>query len=403
MSRLRNDDAVARLRLAGDGSGNVQSGSPEDLAFQLTDAQFSVIALATPGEPSVVIDRIAYTPYGESTRTLRSDVNGDGFVNKSDYDNTIQPLKGETIGSPGYAVEADLNRDGTISNDDYDICVADDGQSSSGGVGEAGLFSAGVRNSVGYCGYIHNEDTGLYTVRFRTYSATLGRWLTRDPAGYVDGMALYEYGRSTPVTILDPLGLCSSGGHSAKDIAKAIGVDLDEAKRFAEWLEDMHDVNNKVHAGFHELRVLCKSYHEYINKPVPAKVLKDAADSIGKVDLKKMGAYGFSLFMLFLFVEDAQATINDPTHPVRKFWDEARKQAISGKCSEDLLRRLGDNMQDFLTANTLYKPGGWTFGEGVRDRIIQVLIDHCRKAQHLKDKHKCEDQCPKTDDGPVGE
>jgi len=25
-----------------------------------------------------VIDRIAYTPSGESTRTLRSDVNGDG-------------------------------------------------------------------------------------------------------------------------------------------------------------------------------------------------------------------------------------------------------------------------------------------------------------------------------------
>jgi len=73
-------------------------------------------------------------------------------------------------------------------------------------VGETGLFSAGVRNSVGYCGYIHNEDTGLYTVRHRTYSATLGRWLTRDPAGYVDGMSLFEYVRSAP-SLVDPLGL----------------------------------------------------------------------------------------------------------------------------------------------------------------------------------------------------
>jgi len=95
MSRVRNDDAVARLRLTGDGAGNVQPGSAEDLAFQLTDAQFSVIAVATPGNPSVVIDRIAYTPYGESTRTLRSDVNGDGMVNKDDYDGVIQPLKGQ--------------------------------------------------------------------------------------------------------------------------------------------------------------------------------------------------------------------------------------------------------------------------------------------------------------------
>jgi RHS repeat-associated protein len=166
-----------------------------------------VIAVATPGKPSVVIDRIAYTPYGESTRTLRSDVNGNGVVNKDDYDGVIQPLKGTVIGDPAYVVEADLDRDGKITSDDYDVCIADDGQKSSGGVGEAGLFSAGVRNSVGYCGYIHNEDTGLYTVRYRTYSAVLGRWLKRDPAGYVDGMGLYQYVGSQPVTSLDPLGL----------------------------------------------------------------------------------------------------------------------------------------------------------------------------------------------------
>jgi len=133
------------------------------------------------------------------------------------------------------------DRDGKISSDDYDVCIADDGQKSGGGVGEAGLFSAGVRNSVGYCGYIHNEDTGLYTVRFRTYSAVLGRWLTRDPIGteiaspdvlrqinqpvesmdavvlgigspfplmrYRDGAALYQYVRSGPVDRLDPSGL----------------------------------------------------------------------------------------------------------------------------------------------------------------------------------------------------
>ncbi len=201
------DDAVARLRLTGDGTGNVQAGSAEDVALQLTDAQFSVIAVATPGKPSVVIDRVAYTPYGEPTRTLRSDVNGDGVVNKDDYNTIIQPLIGTAIGSSGYVVEADLDRDGKISSDDYDVCIADDGQKSGGGVGETGLFSAGVRNSVGYCGYIHNEDTGLYTVRYRTYSATLGRWLTRDPAGYVDGMSLYQYAVGDPVTSVDPLGL----------------------------------------------------------------------------------------------------------------------------------------------------------------------------------------------------
>jgi RHS repeat-associated protein len=73
-------------------------------------------------------------------------------------------------------------------------------------VGEAGLFAKGVRNGVGYCGYIFNDESGLYTVRYRSYSPTLGRWLERDPAGYVDGMGLYEYVRGGPITAVDPSG-----------------------------------------------------------------------------------------------------------------------------------------------------------------------------------------------------
>jgi hypothetical protein len=49
-----------------------------------------VIAVATAGKPGVVIDRIAYSAYGEATRTLRSDVNGDGFVDKDDYNGVIR-------------------------------------------------------------------------------------------------------------------------------------------------------------------------------------------------------------------------------------------------------------------------------------------------------------------------
>ena len=201
------DDAVARMRVTGNGSGGVAAGAAQELAFQLTDAQFSVIAVATPGKPGVVIDRIAYSPYGEATRTLRSDVNGDGFVNQSDYSGVIKPRIGATIGTANYIVEADLDRNGVINQLDYDISIADDGKSSSGGVGEAGLFSRGVRNSIGYCGYVFNEDSSLYTVRFRTYSPTLGRWLERDPAGYVDGVGLYEYVRGGPIAAVDPSGL----------------------------------------------------------------------------------------------------------------------------------------------------------------------------------------------------
>jgi len=48
---------------------------------------------------------------------------------------------------------------------------------------------------------------GKYHVRHRVLDPDTGRWLTRDPAGYVDGMNLHEYARSAPMDLVDPMGL----------------------------------------------------------------------------------------------------------------------------------------------------------------------------------------------------
>jgi len=57
-----------------------------------------------------------------------------------------------------------------------------------------------------------DEETGLYHYRARTYSCERGRFLQRDPLGYVDGMNLYEYAESRPTINRDPSGLaCGSG------------------------------------------------------------------------------------------------------------------------------------------------------------------------------------------------
>lgn len=39
------------------------------------------------------------------------------------------------------------------------------------------------------------------------YDPATGRWITRDPAGYVDGSNLYRYGGANPVRFVDPMGL----------------------------------------------------------------------------------------------------------------------------------------------------------------------------------------------------
>ncbi|RCS49488.1 hypothetical protein DTL42_13265 [Bremerella cremea] len=55
-------------------------------------------------------------------------------------------------------------------------------------------------------GYYYDSDTGLYLVRNRVYHPTLGRWLTKDPLGMVDGPNLYEYCAGDPVNNVDPSG-----------------------------------------------------------------------------------------------------------------------------------------------------------------------------------------------------
>ena len=62
-------------------------------------------------------------------------------------------------------------------------------------------------NDILFCGYRYDPETSLYHVRHRMYHSALGRWLQRDPLGYVDGMGLYQYVGSMPGAATDPEGL----------------------------------------------------------------------------------------------------------------------------------------------------------------------------------------------------
>jgi RHS repeat-associated protein len=82
-------------------------------------------------------------------------------------------------------------------------------------LGRGVLSSEGVQNRFGYAGYRYDHHLSggagagrhLYHVRHRVYQAHIGRWATRGPLGYVDGMGLYEYVLGMPLALCDPQGL----------------------------------------------------------------------------------------------------------------------------------------------------------------------------------------------------
>ena len=147
-----------------------------------------------------MLERVAYSPYGVARHQWPADASGDGAVNSADLSIVLSSY-GSITGS-NYRSEADFNRDGDVDAADLAAVL-----SYAAALPEGALSSAGIANRTGYCGYRFAPETGMYLARNRWLSPPLGRWIQRDPLGYVDGMSYYQSGRSTPISGTDPSGL----------------------------------------------------------------------------------------------------------------------------------------------------------------------------------------------------
>ena len=68
-----------------------------------------------------------------------------------------------------------------------------------------------IPNSFTYVGRfgVMAEGNGLYFMRARYYDPQVGRFINKDPIGYLGGMNLYAYAENDPVSLTDPLGFMS--------------------------------------------------------------------------------------------------------------------------------------------------------------------------------------------------
>ena len=77
----------------------------------------------------------------------------------------------------------------------------------------------GVRSSLimtvsterAFTGYWHEDSTDLELSPTRLYSPRIGRWLSRDSLGEMDGSNIYVYVANSPTNAVDPLGLFKTG------------------------------------------------------------------------------------------------------------------------------------------------------------------------------------------------
>lgn len=95
--------------------------------------------------------------------------------------------------------------DGNVNNADHDQLLGNFGSVTPPTEGR--VSSADIGNTIGYDGYVYDPAVDMYCVRFRWHSASLGRWVNRDPGQYFGGLNLFEYCSGSVLAQLGALGL----------------------------------------------------------------------------------------------------------------------------------------------------------------------------------------------------
>ena len=161
----------------------------------------------------------------------RDYVHGGQFVDEVVMTSDVAGSIGNfTLTDLRYSVYAVVDSDGTIlERYRYDPYGSRTVMNAGFGV----LAKSSVSQEFGYTGRRHDvEDTGLMYFRARYYSGELGRFVNRDPLGYVDGMSLYR--GYFVVNGVDPSGMIGASTGSPSDRTNPRNTHGDPTRQMAD-------------------------------------------------------------------------------------------------------------------------------------------------------------------------
>jgi RHS repeat-associated protein len=79
------------------------------------------------------------------------------------------------------------------------------------------LATSAYGNPYLFTGQRLDSESGLYYYKMRYYSTSQGRFISRDPIGYREGVSLYQYVGGKPLSRVDPRGLIKSATQEEED------------------------------------------------------------------------------------------------------------------------------------------------------------------------------------------
>ena len=190
------DLVVLRDRDANTAWTSASDAALEERIYYCQNWRADVVALVTAAGGQV--EQLRYSAYGVPFGLPGGDCDSDG-----DCDSVDASVTASWIAAPSYDIRGDIDLDGDVDSGDQSLVAGLTGETN----GRDVLSSSTVLSHRGREGSASLWVSSTYVRRFRVVESHLGRWLSRDPIEYFDGLGLYEYVGGRPVSRQDPSGL----------------------------------------------------------------------------------------------------------------------------------------------------------------------------------------------------